>query len=129
MDQLLSNAVKYSDRGAVEVEVSIDDDFAIELCAVIRGELLRRYPNTVIYAVRAVGPAGARTLSKLAADEVHPIFRGTLEPDVTFLGFNLTPAEVVAGSPNDLAKRMKAGYAKWAALFPNQVRQSAKGVE
>jgi hypothetical protein len=38
-------------------------------------------------------------------------------------------ADVVAGSPNDLAKRMKAGYAKWAALFPNQVRQSAKGVE
>jgi len=64
----------------------------------IRGELLRRYPNTVIYAVRAVGPAGARTLSTLAADEVHPIFRGSLEPDITFVGFNLTPADVVAGS-------------------------------
>ena len=38
-------------------------------------------------------------------------------------------ADVVAGSPGDLAKRMKAGYAKWAALFPNQVRQSAKGAE
>jgi tripartite-type tricarboxylate transporter receptor subunit TctC len=36
-------------------------------------------------------------------------------------------ADVVAGSPNDLAKRMKAGYAKWAALFPNQVRKSAQG--
>jgi len=50
----------------------------------------------LIYAVRAVGPVGARKLSTLAADEVHPIFRGTLEPDVTFLGFNLTPAEVTA---------------------------------
>jgi hypothetical protein len=36
-------------------------------------------------------------------------------------------ADVVAGSPNDLAKRMKAGYAKWAALFPNQARKSAQG--
>jgi hypothetical protein len=62
----------------------------------IRGELLRRYPNTVIYAVRAVVSGGKRTLSTVPADEVHPIFRGTLEPDVTFIGFNLTPAEVVA---------------------------------
>jgi hypothetical protein len=62
----------------------------------IRGELLRRYPNTVIYAVRAVLSGTKRTLSTIAADEVHPIFRGTLEPDVTFIGFNLTPAEVVA---------------------------------
>jgi len=64
----------------------------------IRGELLRRYPNTVIYAVRAVGPVGARTLSTVPQDEVHPIFRGSLEPDITFIGFTLTPAEVVAGS-------------------------------
>ena len=62
----------------------------------IRGELLRRYPNTVIYAVRAVGPVGNRALSTNPFDEIHPIFRGTLEPDVTFLGFNLTPADVIA---------------------------------
>ena len=62
----------------------------------VRGELLRRYPNTVIYAVRAVMQAGKRVLSTVALDEVHPIFRGNLEPDVTFLGFPLTPAEVIA---------------------------------
>src|SRR5215208_1419897 len=62
----------------------------------IRGELLRRYPNTVIYAVRAVMQGGKRALSTNPLDEVHPMFRGTLEPDVTFLGFNLTPAEVTA---------------------------------
>ena len=62
----------------------------------IRGELLRRYPNTVIYAVRAVVLGGKRVLSTVALDEVHPIFRGNLEPDVTFLGFALTPAEVIA---------------------------------
>jgi hypothetical protein len=62
----------------------------------VRGELLRRYPSTVIYAVRAIMQAGKRTLSPNPLDEAHPVFRGTLEPDVTFLGFNLTPAEVIA---------------------------------
>src|SRR5262245_13168174 len=61
----------------------------------IRGELLRRYPNTVIYAVRGVLSGGKRTLSTLPADEEYPIFRGTLQPDVTFIGFNLTPAQVL----------------------------------
>jgi hypothetical protein len=62
----------------------------------IRGELLRRYPNTVIYAVRAVMQGGKRVLSTNPLDEAHPIFRGTLEPDLTFLGFTLKPADVVA---------------------------------
>jgi hypothetical protein len=75
------------------------------LVLLIRGELLRRYPGTVIYAVKAVLRNGKR---ELATDhpkeakgqtplEAYPIFRGTLEPDVTFVGFNLTPADVVAG--------------------------------
>jgi hypothetical protein len=66
------------------------------LVLLVRGELLRRYPGTVIYAVRAVTLDGKPTPSLDPADERHPIFRGTLEPDVTFIGFPLTPAEVVA---------------------------------
>jgi hypothetical protein len=62
----------------------------------IRGELLRRYPNTVIYAVRAVATNGTRDLSPKAEDERHPVFRGTLQPDVTFVGFDLTSDEVEA---------------------------------
>ena len=58
----------------------------------IRGDLLRRYPNTVIYAVRA----GATTDGKrsLGTEESHPIFRGTLKPDVTFFGFDLVESQV-----------------------------------
>jgi len=75
------------------------------LVLLIRGELLRRYPGTVIYAVKAVLRDGKRELAtdhpKEANDhtplEAYPIFRGTLEPDVTFVGFNLTPADMVAG--------------------------------
>jgi len=69
-----------------------------KLVLLIRGELLRRYPNTVIYAVRAAETDDGRDLSTNPDDERHPVFRGTLQPDVTFVGFDLTPDDVVTGS-------------------------------
>lgn len=71
-----------------------------KLVLLLRGELLRRYPNTVIYAVKAVkavSQGSERDLSSNPQDQAHPQFRGSLDPDVTFVGFALTPAEVVAG--------------------------------
>jgi tripartite-type tricarboxylate transporter receptor subunit TctC len=35
-------------------------------------------------------------------------------------------ADVIAGTPGDLAKRMKTGYAKWGALFPDEAKKAAK---
>jgi hypothetical protein len=67
-----------------------------KLVLLIRGELLRRYPNTVIYAVRATENNSVRDLSTNPDDERHPVFRGTLQPDVTFVGFDLTSDEVSA---------------------------------
>ena len=72
-----------------------------KLVLLIRGELLRRYPNSVIYAVAAEPKDGRLTLSKKAGAERHPLFRGSLKPDVTFLGFNLTEAEAKGEPPND----------------------------
>jgi hypothetical protein len=68
-----------------------------KIVLLVRGELLRRYPGTVIYAVRAVAPDGTRVPSLDPADERHPLFRGTLDPDVTFVGFPLTAAQVAEG--------------------------------
>jgi hypothetical protein len=59
----------------------------------LRGELLRRYPNSVIYAAPAVRTG---QLSPKPEDERHPLFRGTLKPDVTFLGFNLQKEVAIA---------------------------------
>jgi hypothetical protein len=69
------------------------------LVLLIRGELLRRYPTAVIYAVKTVLVDGLRDLSDDPDDERYPLFMGRLEPDVTFLGFDLTK-EQVAGSEN-----------------------------
>ena len=68
-----------------------------QLVLLLRGELLRRYPNSVVYAVKA-GADGQLDPSFDAEGERHPLFRGTLEPDVTFLGFDLTQEEVI-GAP------------------------------
>jgi hypothetical protein len=71
-------------------------DSGEQLVLLIRGELLRRYPNAVIYAVAAVPRNGQLDLSARPEDESHPVFRGTLMPDVTFLGFNLTKETAMA---------------------------------
>ena len=69
----------------------------------IRGDLLRRYPNTEVYAVKARwgsasdgrvidDPANeAEALVKIA----HPLFSGFMEPDANFFGFALTKEEVL----------------------------------
>ena len=73
-----------------------------KLVLLIRGELLRRYPNSVIYAVRAVKYNGHNSIvSRKSKDERHPLFRGTLKPDVTFLGFDLDRREALGKPPND----------------------------
>lgn len=72
-----------------------------KLVLLIRGELLRRYPNTVLYAVRAIKTSGQLDVSRKPEDERPPIFRGTLKPDVTFVGFDLSEDEALGNPPND----------------------------
>ncbi|HZD37583.1 MAG TPA: hypothetical protein VE664_02975 [Actinomycetes bacterium] len=61
------------------------------LVLLVRGQLLRRYPNSIVYAAPAL-PNGrlnpAPTVVKL------PAFGGRLEPDITFAGFDLTAEQV-----------------------------------
>jgi hypothetical protein len=71
------------------------------LVLIVRGELLKRYPNTIVFAGKAVmGADGKRKLDESPGAEAfykNPIFGGKLEPDMTFFGFNLT-AEEARGS-------------------------------
>jgi len=82
----------------------------------VRGELLRRYPNTRIYAAKAVeekneseSTADERVTDRVPALSATPdknayptqyarkdyLFRGRVDPDVTFFGFDLTSEEAV----------------------------------
>lgn len=71
-----------------------------DLVLIIRGDLLKRYPNTVIYAVEAVpinnGNDGVQPNMPEFTDNEnpgtikYPIFKGSLPPDVYFLGFDMS---------------------------------------
>ncbi|GAA4329765.1 hypothetical protein GCM10023165_02830 [Variovorax defluvii] len=56
----------------------------------MRSALLRRYPNAAIFAVPGIVTNGVRAPSEDAAAERQPAFRGSLEPDVSFFGFDFS---------------------------------------
>jgi hypothetical protein len=63
----------------------------------VRSVLFQRYPNAIVYAVPAVREGAGRKPGPQTA-ELHPLFRGALQPDVTFFGFELDPA-LAKGDP------------------------------
>jgi hypothetical protein len=64
------------------------------LVLLLRGNLLRRYPNTIVVAMPATGPSEPdRDPAKL----VHPIFAGRFDPDVSFFGFPLQDTDLTQG--------------------------------
>jgi hypothetical protein len=84
-DRLLGN-------NSARVPAPADDNVVL----LVKGEVLRRYPQTMVYAVRAVlGPDGRRTLGTI---QRFPVFHGRLDPDITFFGFALRRDEVRGGS-------------------------------
>src|SRR5205807_9509715 len=60
------------------------------LVLLLRAELLRRYPNVVVYAVQAQWNASGGHDLAPNAQEVKPEFQGTLATGVGFWGFRLT---------------------------------------
>jgi len=57
------------------------------LVLILKGELLRRYPDTAIYAAPARWGDDGRREEDPNGEAVDPIFAGTLGGDVRFLGF------------------------------------------
>ena len=63
------------------------------LVLVLRGRLLRRYPDSDIYAVQASTDQNLPELDGAAI--TRPLFRGFVPPDITLAGFQLTTAQVL----------------------------------
>lgn len=81
-----------------------------DIVLVIRGELLKKYPNTVIYAQKAdwgltngqPDPKLERTLRNVpnpqtAGDDLirFPLFEAKVDPDIYFFGFDLNETEAI----------------------------------
>ena len=67
------------------------------LVLLLKGDLFKKYPNTVVFAQKArTAPGGKLELdnSNDAVNLKFPLFSGNLVPDVRLLGFNLTVPEV-----------------------------------
>jgi hypothetical protein len=65
-----------------------------QLVLLVRGELLRRYPTTTIYAARATATGALDATTRLA-----PMFRGALAPDIVFVGFALSEENALGIDP------------------------------
>jgi hypothetical protein len=68
------------------------------LVVIVRGRVLHRYPHTAFYMARTVLRAddGGNLVPAPGPEEHYPAFRGTIDPDVTYLGFEV-PIEEARG--------------------------------
>ena len=79
-----------------------------QLVLLVRGELLKKYPNTIVYAQKAHifrrkdGTADSsqdpiiqevKAEAEMHAEIRFPLFRAEIEPDIRFFGFDMTPEE------------------------------------
>jgi hypothetical protein len=96
------------------------------LVLLVRGELLRRFPTAVVYAARAEFEIvdGRVTRGRVPTDEErYPLFRGTLEPDVTFVGFDLDEDEA-RGDPEP-----ENGRPGWFLVIQQQPTEPRFGLD
>ena len=65
------------------------------LVLLVRGDVIKRYPNVVVYAVQAKETALGSGVFTLDNDtQSHPVFQSVLTGDVAYYGFDLTRAAV-----------------------------------
>jgi hypothetical protein len=68
----------------------------------VRGEVLRRYPNTTVYAAPAMRDnQGKRILDPDESKYIGYVFYGDLAPDIRFFGFELTKEQAKGGQGNE----------------------------
>ncbi len=101
-----------------------------EVVLVIRGELLKKYPNAVVYAHKAdwqrdetpqhaYDKSQPRMLFQEAEGESNnpsfsvirtPLYKAQVEPDITFFGFKLDVEEAKGDSDPDIPSKENAGW-------------------
>jgi hypothetical protein len=67
-----------------------------QVVLLLKGELLRRYPNTIVSVVPAQSNLDG-TLN-LETGARFPVFQGSIDPDMVFFGFALSKDAAVAGA-------------------------------
>ncbi|MDK2742064.1 MAG: hypothetical protein H8K03_09935 [Nitrospira sp.] len=94
-----------------------------QLVLLIRGDLLRRYPRAMVYAVEGIWSADG-TRRELGTNELYPMFRATQAPDTTMLGFALTKS-IVRGADNS----QNSGHPGWFFVLQEQPTEPRFGLD
>jgi hypothetical protein len=63
-----------------------------QLVLLVRAEVLRRYPNTLIYMSKADVDSNGDFVLKAPEEQIAPVFGGALPPDIRFFGFDIAAA-------------------------------------
>jgi hypothetical protein len=92
-----------------------------QMVLLIRGDLLRRYPRALVYAVEAVWSAD-NTRRNLGTTELYPKFRATQGQDITMLGFPLTEQEVRGADDS-------SGHPGWFFVLQEQPTEPRFGMD
>lgn len=72
------------------LNVAAQDNADGLLVLIVRGELLRRFPNTSVYAISSDGSTPPNPqFNDPNASEQYPCFQGQLQPDISFFGFEI----------------------------------------
>ena len=94
-----------------------------QMVLLIRGDLLRRYPRAMVYALESVwSPDG--TKCELGTTERYPIFRATQSPDITMLGFPLTEDQVRGAD-----QPANGGHPGWFFVLQEQPTEPRFGMD
>ncbi len=94
-----------------------------QLVLLIRGDLLRRYPRSMVYAVEGIWSADG-TRRELGTNELYPMFRATQAPDITMLGFALTKS-IVRGADT----KANNGHPGWFFVLQEQPTEPRFGLD
>lgn len=88
----------------------------------LRGELLRRFPRASVFLVPAELAGGEARPLPLEGNAELPAFSGWLDPDVTFLGFDVAVDDVRGDVPQTAARP------GWFVVVQEQPTQPSLGV-
>ena len=86
-----------SQSGVNEDNPGDDKPIENDVVLIIRGDLIRAFPNVTVYVVKAInGENGVNNLvmSDNPEDIHYPIFKAEVQPDVKFLGFSLKVSDI-----------------------------------
>jgi hypothetical protein len=105
------------------------------LVLVVRGELLNKYPNTMVYAQKAAynesNPSEARELPSSITSEntKFPLFSAELEPDIMLFGFDLEAEEAKGVRIEDDSVAITDQKAGWFFVFKERPGQITFGLD